>query len=189
MFVYFGEKISDGGVMPHSISRSISQLPFSLCSFNLSGLVLDFDDLSSFNPVWAHLTTLKIDVWGARFALHLLQLAPNLSSLTIRVEFEGFPVLRPFTHTNLQTLDIRCEGFIVPDGQFYDLLDALSLPSLRVLAYEGVEWPHEEFKAFLARSECPLESLITSEGDVTDEQRAEYATLVPSLQFVLRSMR
>jgi hypothetical protein len=64
-----------------------------------------------------------------------------------------------------------------------------SLPSLRVLAYEGVEWPHEEFKAFLARSECPLESLITSEEDVTDEQRAEYAALVPSLQFVLRSMR
>ncbi|KAG2136862.1 hypothetical protein BD769DRAFT_1664414 [Suillus cothurnatus] len=170
MFVYIDEKISDGGVMPHSISRSISQLPFSLCSFDISGLLLDFDDLSSFNPVWTHLTTLNIDVWGARAALHLLQLAPNLSTLTIHVEFEGFSALRPFTHTNLQILDIRCEGFIVPDGQFCNLLDALSLPSLRVLAYEGVEWPHEEFKAFLARSECPLESLITSEGDVTDEQ-------------------
>ncbi|KAG2037882.1 hypothetical protein BDR03DRAFT_955769 [Suillus americanus] len=176
-----------GNNMPASMSRSISQLPFTLCSFAVSGWSFDSDDLFSCNPVWAHLTTLSIGVWEAKAALHLLQLAPNLSSLSIRIVFDGVQTLRPFTHTNLQTLDISCEYFAESGPRFCDLLNALSLPTLRVLVVCGIrEWPHEGFKAFLARSECPLERLTISGREATDEQRAEYVDLVPSLQFVLR---
>ncbi|KAG2028950.1 hypothetical protein BDR03DRAFT_1019118 [Suillus americanus] len=169
------------------MTRSISQLPFTLCSFCTSGWSLDSNELSSCNPVWAHLTTLRIEVWEAKDALHLLQLAPDLSSLTIDIVFGDVRALGPFTHTNLQTLVINCEYSFEPGPQFCDLLDALSLPTLRGLAvYDVLEWPHEEFKAFLARSECPLESLIVTSGKETNEQRAEYFALVPSLQFVLR---
>lgn len=173
-----------GDNMQASMSRSISQLPFTLCSFCISGWTLDSNELSSCNPIWAHLTTLRIGVWEAPDALHLLQLAPNLSSLTINIVFGDAQALGPFTHTNLQTLVINCHD---PGTQFCDLLNALSLPTLRVLSvYRVPEWPHEEFKAFLARSNCPLENLIISDREATDEQRAEYVDLAPSLQFVLR---
>ncbi|KAG2035479.1 hypothetical protein BDR03DRAFT_962342 [Suillus americanus] len=93
-------------------------------------------------------------------------------------------LLQPYTN-QISSLTI---DFYRPDIllKFCDLLDALSLPILRILAVHDVpEWPHEQFKAFLARSECPLESLIVSGSVVTDEQRAEYVALVPLLQFVL----
>ncbi|KAG1791508.1 uncharacterized protein BJ212DRAFT_1419177 [Suillus subaureus] len=46
-------------------------------------------------------------------------------------------------------------------------------------------WPHVKFKAFLTRSNCVLETLISGSGTgTTDEQRAEYVALVPSLKVV-----
>ncbi|KAG1830973.1 hypothetical protein DFJ58DRAFT_252670 [Suillus subalutaceus] len=181
MSVYFHEDIPDGD-MPASTLHSISQLPATLRSFDVSGWSLDFDDLTSCSPVWAHLTKLDIEIWEAKDVLHLLQLAPNLSSLTIGILSPAGEPLNPFTHTYLQTLHISFDYY---DDDFCDLLDALSLPTLRVLTVHIVpEWPHEEFKAFLARSECPLESLIVSGSVVTDEQRAEYVALVPSFQLV-----
>ncbi|KAG1875776.1 hypothetical protein F4604DRAFT_1924841 [Suillus subluteus] len=183
MSVYFHDDIS-GSDTSVIISRSISQLPSTLCSFDVSGWLLDFDDLSSCNPVWAHLTKLEIAIWGAEDVLRLLQLAPNLSSLTIHIILLAGESLNPFTHTNLQTLHISCDPCDDESLDFCDLLDALSFPTLRVLTVHGVpEWPHEEFKAFLARSECPLESLIVG-SVVADEQRAQYVALVPSFQFV-----
>ncbi|KAG1822327.1 hypothetical protein DFJ58DRAFT_831354 [Suillus subalutaceus] len=154
--------------------------------FRVGGWSFDSDEVSSCNPVWAHLTSLSIRVREAKAALHLLQLAPNLSLLMIRITFDDVQALGPFTHTNLQTLGIYCDYPDESGSQFCDLLDALSLPTLRVLYVYGVpEWPHEEFKAFLARSECPLESLIVHSGEETDEQQAEYLALIPSsLQFV-----
>jgi hypothetical protein len=166
-------------VVPASISRSLSQLPLTLGSLAVSGLLFGFDDLSSCNPVWARLTTLKIEIWQPDGVLRLLQLAPNLSSLTILVVFDHDQALEPFTHTKLRTLQIICETCVNREPPFCDLLNVLSLPALRVLTVNDVlEWPHEEFKAFLARSKCPLESLTASNSVVTDEQRAEYLALI-----------
>ncbi|KAG1875782.1 hypothetical protein F4604DRAFT_1924846 [Suillus subluteus] len=183
--IYFYVDISND-ISP-SISRAISQLPSSLCSFDVSGWPLDYSDLPSCNPVWARLTTLRIEVLEAKTVFDLLQLAPDLSSLTIFILFFDGEPLEPFTHTNLQTLHIDCDYYDNETLDFCDLLDAFSFPTLRVLAVHGVPvWPHEEFMAFLARSGCPLESLIVSGSVVTDEQREEYVALFPSLQFVLR---
>ncbi|KAG1882396.1 hypothetical protein F4604DRAFT_1678398 [Suillus subluteus] len=186
MLVFVNDDISGGdAAVPASISRSFSQLPPTLNSFAVSGLLFGFDDLSSCNPLWAQLTTLEIEIWQPDGVLHLLRLAPNLSSLTIIALFDNVQALtEPFTHTKLQILQITCESSFNTDPPFCDLLNALSLPTLRVLAIRDVpEWPHEEFKAFLVRSECSLESLNVLDGVVTDEQRAEYAALVPSLSF------
>ncbi|KAG1875777.1 hypothetical protein F4604DRAFT_1680653 [Suillus subluteus] len=186
MSMHFNEDIC-ADEMPASLLRSVSQLPAILCSFDVSGWSLSLSEVSSCDPVWAPLTTLGIGLWEAETVLRLLQLAPNLSSLTICILFFDGEPLNPFTHTNLQTLHISCDYYDDETLNVCDLLDALSFPTLRVLSVYGVsEWPHEEFKAFLARSKCPLESLIVRGSVVTDEQRAEYVALIPSLQFVLR---
>ncbi|KAG1856706.1 hypothetical protein DFJ58DRAFT_784507 [Suillus subalutaceus] len=188
--MYFEEDIHACEMPSYIVDSIISGLPSTLRSFDVSGWALDFYDLSSCDPVWTHLTTLGITVWQVKALLRLLQLAPNLSSLTIRIILfhSILRALQPFTHANLQTLHIRVSYDCDDDEEtldFCNLLDALSLPTLRVLTVHGVpEWPHEKFKAFLARSECSLESLIVSGSVVTDEQQAEYVALVPSFQFV-----
>ncbi|KAG2033804.1 hypothetical protein BDR03DRAFT_650781 [Suillus americanus] len=67
-----------------------------------------------------------------------------------------------------------------------NLLNALSLPDLRhslpdlrqfIADTFCMQWPHEEFKAFLARSKCPLQ--FVSFGDAMtapelDALQAEY---------------
>ncbi|KAG1856705.1 hypothetical protein DFJ58DRAFT_879334 [Suillus subalutaceus] len=184
IFVY--EDIS-GRDMPASIPRSTSsQLPSTMCSLYVIGWLLNLDDLSSCNPVWAHLTTLGIAVRTEKAVPHLLQLAPNLSSLMICILFVDSEPLMPFTHPNLQTLTIFYKCYDVPEPKFCDLLNTLSLPTLHVLiVYNVPQWPHEEFKAFLAQLGSPLESLIIRGSVMIDEQRAEYVALVPSFQYVL----
>ncbi|KAG2355916.1 hypothetical protein BDR07DRAFT_1340357 [Suillus spraguei] len=186
VYVYH-RSFTDDGDATARISRSFSQLPLTLDSLAVSGLLFGSHHLSSCNP-WAHLTTIKIEIWQPDGVLQLLQLAPNLSSLTVIIFFDYVQeALEPFTHTKLQTLHITRDCYINTDvgPQFCDLFNALSLPTLRALAVHNIpKWPHEEFKAFLARSGCPLESLIVSDNAVIDEQ-AEYVALVPSLQFVL----
>ncbi|KAG2141900.1 hypothetical protein DEU56DRAFT_270201 [Suillus clintonianus] len=174
------------GALLASIGRAISQLPSTLCNLSVTGWELDPRVISTFNPVWAHLTTVEIHARGSVSALHLLQLAPNLSSLTIRIESHGIQAaLESFTHTKLQFLHITCVQYS-RTPQLSGLLDALSLPTLRVLYIRSAGgWPHKAFKAFLTRSECRLETLLVgSEGTTADKQRAEYVTLVPSIQYV-----
>lgn len=189
MFVYTFDDISFGeACLSASVTRCFSQLPPTLDNFTVSGCLFGVEDFPSCNPVWAHLTTLDIEIWQPDGVHHLLRLAPNLSSLTVILVFDSVPyeVLPLFTHTKLQTLFIRCDCIYDTAQHLCDLLDALSLPALRVLTvYNAPEWYHEEFKAFLERSGCPLESL-TIEGDMLpDDARAEYVALVPSLRSLL----
>ncbi|KAG1747933.1 uncharacterized protein EDB91DRAFT_50911 [Suillus paluster] len=144
-----------------TIAQSISRLPFTLRSLKVVGpSAFDFDRLSSFNPVWAHLTHVEI-------------------------------ALEPFAHTNLQSLRISNASPLRMASLFPDLFNALTLPNLRVLEARYIRpWPHEELKAFLVRSGCPLESLIFGTRVMTtNEQRAEYIILVPSLEVVVDYMR
>ncbi|KAG2141841.1 hypothetical protein DEU56DRAFT_267699 [Suillus clintonianus] len=179
-----------------AIARSISQLPCTLHSLSLIGMTFRHSHFASFNLIWAHLTNVAIDTMRyPADVLHLLQIAPNLSSLTTCAHFDTFQALEPCTHIKLQFLHFTI-GLTHSQGS--SLLYALSLPNLRTLNVRRVpQWPHEEFKAFLARSMCPLESLIVSERfrgrkslkdqlAETDEQRLEYVTLVPSLKYVVR---
>ncbi|KAG1829381.1 hypothetical protein DFJ58DRAFT_737374 [Suillus subalutaceus] len=61
---------------------------------------------------------------------HLLQLAPDLSSLSICISISKIEALKPFMHTRLQSL--RIKGY-TPHTRLSDLFDALSLPNLRIL--------------------------------------------------------
>lgn len=73
-------------------------------------------------------------------------------------------------------------------------------PHSQIYACSNPVWPHEELKAFLflVRSNCHMESLICprnskffdrSGATTTAEQRAEYATLIPSLEVLVDSGR
>ncbi|KAG0704617.1 hypothetical protein DFH29DRAFT_1078199 [Suillus ampliporus] len=172
-----------------AIAHSISQLPFTLHSLRIIGPLLDLEILSYLNPVWAHLTNVEIATRHPNAFLHLLHLCPDLSSLTIRAAFNQQQTLEPFTHTKLQSLRINYDS--TDTKLLSHLFDALSLPNLRALEACYVQpWPHEELKAFLGRSNCPLESLIFGAGVVlTDEQRAEYVALIPSLEVVVDPKR
>ncbi|KAG0704580.1 hypothetical protein DFH29DRAFT_365082 [Suillus ampliporus] len=170
-----------------AIARYISQQPPTLRSLKVEGPSSDLEGLSSFNPVWAHLTNVEIALHQPSAVFYLLQLCPNLSSLSIRAAFSYTQSLEPFTHTKLQSFRIACDSRRV--NQLSDLFNAISFPNLRVLEARYIPWPHEELKAFLVRSRCPLESLILGIGvKTTYEQREEYIALIPSLKIFLDTM-
>ncbi|KAG1727809.1 hypothetical protein EDB19DRAFT_1748873 [Suillus lakei] len=172
-----------------AIARSISRLPNTLRGLRVLGTVFDVEHLFPPSPVWAHLTDVEIAIRGP--FLLLLQLCPNLASLTVHsaflppsLLFGGMGALEPFTHTKLQSLRIPQ---VIDRNELSGVFEALSLPNLRVLEVCDVgAWPHNEFKAFLARSNCPLRHLILT---TTDEQRAEYMALIPSLTIVANPRR
>ncbi|KAG2344819.1 hypothetical protein BDR05DRAFT_961223 [Suillus weaverae] len=153
------------------MSQSALRLPATLRSFKLVGLDLTLKRLSSLSAIFAQLTNIKIAVHHTNALLHLLQLSPNLSSLTFGLG-PGLleRALQPFKQAELESLRITS----VYVGGLSDLFNALLLPNLRALAVaHGVqELPHEELKALLTRSICPLESLAFDTGVTTDEQQA-----------------
>ncbi|KAG0704623.1 hypothetical protein DFH29DRAFT_848842 [Suillus ampliporus] len=169
-----------------AIAQCISRLPFTLSSLRFTWLLFDIELLSSVTPVWARLTHVELRVDRPNAFLHLLQLGPNLSSLTIQMPYGSYQIqaLHPITHTKLQSLRISFTNALDMRRQLPDLFNALSLPNLRELeVYGNRTWPHKQFKAFLARSNYPLKSLIFgAEGMTTDVQRAEYVALIPSLR-------
>lgn len=170
----------DGSTMMPCIAR----LPITLRRLAIIGPSFDLGHLSMCSRVWAHLTDVVIAIRQPNAILRLLQLCPNLSSLAVRTSLRSIQALVPFTHIRLQTL--RINGDFAPQPRLSDLFDSLSLPNLRTFEAGYIEpWPHGEFKAFLTRSNCALESLILGVmTGATDEQRAEYVALVPSLQVV-----
>ncbi|KAG2345960.1 hypothetical protein BDR05DRAFT_929858 [Suillus weaverae] len=184
------------GVEPHGIqimTQYISQLPSTMRVLDVIPLSLDVCGVSSLNPIWAHLTHVKISLRHPDAFLHLINLCPNLSSLTIRVaRFYEQRTLGPFTHTNIQSLRIIYHMTTTMTSSLAGLFDALSLPNLRVLEacciYE-CPWPHEQLRDLFARSKCPLERLIFSgRVMVKDVPRAEYVALIPSLDVVVNDI-
>jgi hypothetical protein len=163
-----------------AMSQSAFRLPPTLRSFKLVRLSLTLKRLSSLGPMFAQLTNIDITVHPCAL-FHLLELSPNLSSLTFDLG-SGLLArpLQPFMHTKIQSLCIKYGKL----GTLSKLFDALSLPILRTLAVAHTvrELPHAELKAFLTRSNCPLESLVFDAGVTTDEQRAGYLALMPSLE-------
>ncbi|KAG1799597.1 hypothetical protein EV424DRAFT_1439409 [Suillus variegatus] len=165
-----------------SFAQSISRLPSTLRRLRVAGpSAFDFDRITSCNPVWAHLTHIEIAI------------CPNLSSLEIGLGFyDEVPLtFEPFMHANLQFFRISNASPMRMGNLFPDLFNALTLPNLRILEARYIRpWPHEELKTFLARSSCPLESLIFGTGvTMTDEQRGEYIVLVPFLDVVVDHRR
>ena len=58
---------------------------------------------------------------------------------------------------------------------------------MRDLSYTGrTTWPQNEFKAFVARSRCPLKTLkiLKHCGNVSSKEEAEYVALIPTLKHV-----
>ncbi|KAG2365525.1 hypothetical protein BDR07DRAFT_1353739 [Suillus spraguei] len=165
----------------------ISRLPPSLRSLKMTGLSFNFEQLFSSNPTWFHLTNVHARILKEGEVLLLLHLCPNLSSLTARIRPErpGRQTFMPYTHTKLQSFRITAPR--TPDHSVSRLMKALLLPDLRVLeAINVTPWPHNEFKGFMARSRCPLETLIFGAGvTIKNDQRAEYIALIPSLEVVV----
>ncbi|KAG2141872.1 hypothetical protein DEU56DRAFT_795276 [Suillus clintonianus] len=170
-----------------ALVECISRLPSTLTSFKLTGSWASLRLLPSSNHTWAHLTNIVIKILS-NAVFHLLELCPNLCSLTIGILFDGVLDVEPFTHTKLQSLRLApyCLGVQGP-SELSDLLNAISLPNLHMLEVCGAQpWPHQELQALLTRSNCPLETLILGVGvTMTDDQRAEYLALIPSLHVVV----
>ncbi|KAG1776999.1 hypothetical protein EV702DRAFT_1278879 [Suillus placidus] len=198
--------ISTGGYGAKlAVIPSLVQLPLNLRSLKLMDLwfypeMLMFTGshplmnpiMSGGNPLasWVGLTNLEIAVCALGSLLHFLSMCPNLSSLTMVGISTTIRTSEPLVHSNLQSLHI-C-GHLPSDSIVnLGLFNAITLPNLRALEVHGLGlWPHEEFKAFLTRSQCPLESLIFGGGVLTtDQQVAEYVTLFPSLELVVDPMR
>ncbi|KAG2141929.1 hypothetical protein DEU56DRAFT_271090 [Suillus clintonianus] len=152
----------------------------NLRSLTVIGPLFDLGIISSFNPVWSHLTHVNLAMRHLNAFFHLLHLCFALSSSKICIIHNRTQALEPFTHAKLQALHINSGTNCLPD-----LFNALSLPDLRILNVSYSQtWHHKEFMAFLMRSNCPLERIFGLGVTMTDEQRAECVALIPSLQTV-----
>ncbi|KAG1846682.1 hypothetical protein C8R48DRAFT_779438 [Suillus tomentosus] len=102
-------------------------------------------------------------------------------------KFTAIQTSEAFVHPKLQTF--RISGNLHLDST--DKFKAIALPNLRAFEARNTgQWPHEDFKAFLTRSQCCLESLLFSGGVVTtDGQLAEYVALFASLELSTNPMR
>ncbi|KAG2132917.1 uncharacterized protein EDB93DRAFT_1175384 [Suillus bovinus] len=170
-----------------AVAQPISRLSSTLTNLKFPGMWwFDIELLSSFAPVWANLTEVEIYVDKQDAFIHLLQLCPNLSSLKTGIVVSQIQALEPFTHATLESLHL-CGGGRIFGNPLSGVFSALSLPNLRVLdVWNTLMWPHEEFKAFLAQSERPLENLnFGALAITTEEQRAEYVSVVPFLKVVV----
>ncbi|KAG2067317.1 hypothetical protein BDR04DRAFT_1105192 [Suillus decipiens] len=149
---------------------------------------ITFKLLSSFAPIWAHLTKVEISIDKQDAFIRLLRLCPNLLSLTNHMAFFQQKSLKPFTHAKLETLRLYGNPWI-SRNPLWGMFSTLSLPNLRVLDVWNISrWPHEEFKTFLARSACPLESLVFGGIVITTvDQQVEYVALIPFLKVVVRN--
>ncbi|KAG2093547.1 hypothetical protein BD769DRAFT_1585158 [Suillus cothurnatus] len=171
-------------LLSSSTLHDLSQPSCTLRSLTVIGVFFDMKHALTFNPAWARLTNIQINIKEPRAFPQLLCLCPSLSSLTITTSFL-MEALEPCTHTQLQSLRIISDDFYFRNGpERFNLFDTLSLPNLRTLEVHNVhQWPHEEFKAFLTRSQCPLENLTFScTMSITDKQRAEYVALIPCIR-------
>ncbi|KAG1719405.1 hypothetical protein EDB19DRAFT_1918962 [Suillus lakei] len=173
--------------MPIPLRRFLSKVPRKVHTLRIKNVKwCDHAFLSSLGPLaWTHLRHLEIKVMGLDAFLLILRLCPNLSSLTMTGWFLAMRTPVPFTHSNLHTLRI-CGSFFTQWSPTLGLFDAITLPNLRTLEARNMDgWFHEEFMNFLTRSACQLERLTCSGGTlITDVQRAEYTTLIPSLEIV-----
>ncbi|KAG2141874.1 hypothetical protein DEU56DRAFT_795288 [Suillus clintonianus] len=171
-----------------SVEYSIAQLPSTVTNLKILWSCFTFETLLFHsNPVWTHLTTVVTRMSEPNAFIRLLKLCPNLSSLMIGMASDSFPVFRPFTHTNLQSLYIVFND----TSDLASLFNSVLLPNLRVLETSSwSKWPHNGFKAFLTQSACPLESLIFSgHATLKDAYRAEYVALIPSLDVIVDPSR
>lgn len=181
--IFFNTRVTLASVsqLPSTISRFTAILPsFSQYRCNYLG------------SMWDQLTDVGIgSVFEPDSTLELLQLCPNLSSLTLRDSFYyQRHALEPFTHPKIQFLriDHKSPAPEQYDEPLCDLLGALSLPNLRFLEFRNdhpcsTRQIHQVLGVLLERSKCPLESLkFSSQVEMTDEQRAGYTTLIPSLK-------
>lgn len=172
--------------MHEEVDRSLLKLPVNLRRVNMMTLSYFPENLDLFaNSAWAGLTHIEIGVLGLDSFLRVLRICPNLSSLVLNGIFDPIELPESITHSNLQSLCLYGDWTWYIDGEL-GLFKDVTLPNLRVIeAHRMGAWPHEEFMEFLRRSNYPLESLIFG-GEVFSAawQRAEYATLMPSLELV-----
>ncbi|KAG2141898.1 hypothetical protein DEU56DRAFT_795428 [Suillus clintonianus] len=204
---YDGSKMTD-------IVQSMSQLPLTMRSLKITFPAFRSNDVLVCTPLLAHLTNIEVAIDYLDVVTALLPRCPNLSSLAFLtgVHHKMQPN-SPITHTKLGSLriahDLRStkhvsrllanlslpnlrlfEARYIEPSQIhvlFDALDALPSPELCELkARYARQWPHEQLMALLAQSNCPLESLVFSGGVMmTDEQRAKYVALIPSLEVVV----
>lgn len=121
-----------------TIAECISQPPSTMHVLDIMYAPFDINLLSSLDPVWAHLTQVKISFCRQDAFLHLLRSCPNLFSLTVEANFNREQTLEPFTHANLQSLYLN---YAEEEAFLARLFDALSLPSLRAFdAYVCGAW-------------------------------------------------
>ncbi|KAG1813984.1 uncharacterized protein BJ212DRAFT_1300853 [Suillus subaureus] len=169
-----------------AINGTLSTLPVNLRRINMENVWFNRKRLDSFTASpWAHLTHMEISLHGINAFTRILHLCPDLCSLTVIGIFCPIQTLESVAHTNLQSLSMSWSVFR-NTSEDIGLFDVITLPNLRVLEarYTG-RWPHESFMKFLTRSEYSLERLVFDSAVwTTTRERAEYATLVPSFEFI-----
>ena len=165
-----------------------------LRSLSLDGVIFRAGVLSVFG-LWTALTRLRVKLGSddspgrgidGPVVLTLLALCPHLQDFAfsvVRISPRDVAryATRALTHSHLHSLDVAVKQRVGC------LLNALTLPALRHLRIVQPlilpnAWEQNEFKAFVARSQCPLKTLGIPDQAWSRENHAEYKALIPTLK-------
>lgn len=135
--------------------------------------------------------------------LEILPLCTQLVELLIReyISAEPIPIRVVNVASNLHTMDINIEPWYSSsngENAMSNFFDSLTLPCLKQLSitlfaserwrystYEDTVdpgiWPQTAFTAFIARSSCPLETLVLNNATITTDQLLSVLEMVPTL--------
>ncbi|KAG2035624.1 hypothetical protein BDR03DRAFT_512581 [Suillus americanus] len=169
-------------------NHTLSKLPVNLRRINMLELSFNRKRLDFFtDSAWAGLTHIEISIDGLDAFTHILHLCPNLCTLNMSGVFYPIQTPEPVAHANLQSLLFsRMVLWTIDKSEDLGIFNVITLPNLRLLEVSNARcWPHGSFMEFLTRSKCPLKRLVLGDGVwITERERAEYATLIPSFEFI-----
>jgi len=126
---------------------------------------------------WAQLTHLNGRYLFEHECTEILQDAAHLIHCQFHVCFSNKEML-PVVHSNLRDLTLRGDS----DGSLGELLNHLTLPSLRTLRFYGPGIVLDSLEAFISRSHCVLEELRI---DCSSLSEMTYREALPSVGSII----
>jgi hypothetical protein len=114
---------------------------------------------------WDEVTRFTARRTGLGQALEILRLPPQLQEFILfELERESDDDLPspPVLHSRLETLHVYLSSKAIS----YQLMDSITLPSLKHFNYRGRYPPIDSIVDFLDRSECPLETFSLRDADI-----------------------
>ncbi|KAG7092651.1 hypothetical protein E1B28_008988 [Marasmius oreades] len=184
-------------ILPHSSfleNLQIKDYSVGDSSLDLSGCgsLISFGCFGPLSPTriilpWKQLKKLDLDIGTDHrdynpFLVPVLDLCPQLDTLSLFISYTGYPLGDPIVHSRIQRLQLRS---VRSASDFFSIFRRFSFPSLSTLIIGGHSYAWniniEPFRDFLVRSSCIITHLDLGPRPASDEKVLSLLQLLPSL--------